>query len=61
MKRLTVNQIEKFIQALESAERVAGYLEQQKLYAIAYLENYRTGLEYQGRKSVKLKEVDNES
>lgn len=58
MKRLTVNKIEKFIQALESTERVNGYSEQQKLHAIACLENYRTELEYQGRKSVKLKEVD---
>ena len=58
MKRLTVNQIKKFIQALESTERVDGYSEQQKLHAIACLENYRTELEYQCRKSVKLKEVD---
>ena len=28
MKRLTINQIEKFIQALESTERVDGYSEQ---------------------------------
>lgn len=56
MKRLTVNQIEKFIQALESTERVNGYSEQQKLHAIACLENYRMELEIRGRKSVKLKE-----
>lgn len=56
MKRLTVNQIEKFIRALESTERVDGYSEEQKLHAIACLENYRMALEYQGRKSVKLKE-----
>lgn len=61
MKRLTVNQIEKFIQALKSTERVNGYAEQQKTHAIACLENYRMELEIQGRKSVKLKEVDNES
>lgn len=61
MKRLTINQIEKFIQALESTERVNDYSEWQKLHAIACLENYRTELEYQGRKSVKLKEVDDES
>ncbi len=61
MKRLTVNQIEKFIQTLESAERVDGYSEWKKLNAIAYLNNYCRELEYQGRKSVKLKEVDNES
>lgn len=58
MKRLTINQIEKFIQMLESTERVDGYSEQQKLHAVACLENYRMTLEYQGRKSVKLKEVD---
>ena len=61
MKRLTVNQINKFIQALESAERVNGYSEQQKLHATACLKNYRVTLEIQGMKSVKLKEVDNES
>lgn len=58
MKRLTINQIEKFIQALESTERVDGYSEQQKLHAIACLENYRMALEMKGMKSVKLKEVD---
>ncbi|QOI66178.1 hypothetical protein [Ruminococcus phage phiRg519T2] len=58
MKRLTVKQIEKFIQALESTERVDGYSEQQKLHAIACLENYRMGLEIRGKKSVKLKEED---
>ena len=58
MKRLTINQIEKFIQALESTERVNGYSEQQKLHAIACLENYRMELEIRGRKSVKLKEEE---
>ena len=56
MKRLTINQIEKFIQALESTERVNGYSEQQKLHAIACLENYRMELEIQHKKSVKLEE-----
>lgn len=56
MKRLTVNQIEKFIQSLKSAERVNGYSEEQKLHAIACLENYRMELEIQHKKSVKLKE-----
>ena len=58
MKRLIVKQIEKFIQALESTERVDGYSEQQKLHAIACLENYRMGLEIRGKKSVKLKEEE---
>lgn len=58
MKRLTVNKIEKFIQTLESTERVGWYSEEQKLQAIACLENYITELEYQGRKSVKLKEEE---
>lgn len=40
MKRLTINQIEKFIQTLESTERVNGYSEQQKQHAIACLNNY---------------------
>ena len=56
MKRLTINQIEKFIQTLESTERVGWYSEEQKLHAIACLENYRMGLEIRGKKSVKLKE-----
>lgn len=55
MKRLTVNKIEKFIQTLESTERVDGYSEEQKLHAIACLNNYCRELEYQGRKSVKIK------
>ena len=55
MKRLTINQIEKFIQTLESTERVNGYSEQQKQHAIACLNNYCRELEYQGRKSVKIK------
>ena len=58
MKRLTINQIEKFIQTLESTERVNGYSEQQKLHAIACLENYRMALEMKGMKSVKLKEEE---
>ena len=61
MKRLTVKQIEKFIQALESTERVDGYSEQQKLHAIACLDNYRMALEMKGMKSVKLKEADDEN
>ena len=61
MKRLTINQIEKFIQALESTERVSGYSEEQKLHAIACLENYRMALEMKGMKSVKLKEADDEN
>ena len=55
MKRLTINQIEKFIQTLESTERVNGYSEQQKQHAIACFNNYCRELEYQGRKSVKIK------
>lgn len=58
MKRLTVKQIERFIQTLESTERVNGYSEEQKLHAIACLENYRMALEMKGMKSVKLKGED---
>lgn len=61
MKRLTVKQIERFIQTLESTERVDGYSEEQKLHAIACLENYRMALEMKGMKSVKLKEADDEN
>lgn len=61
MKRLTVKQIEKFIQALESAENIDGDTENQKQGAISYLTNYRVRLEERGKRSVKLKEVDNEN
>ena len=58
MKRLTVNQIEKFIQTLKSVEKIDGDSEEQKQHAIACLNNYCRELEYQGRKSVKLKEEE---
>lgn len=61
MKRLTVKQIEKFIQALESTEKIDGDTENQKQGAISYLKNYRVRLEERGKRSVKLKEVDNEN
>lgn len=61
MKRLTVKRIERFIQTLESTERVNGYSEEQKLHAIACLENYRMALEMKGMKSAKLKEADDEN
>lgn len=56
MKRLTVNQIEKFIQTLKSAEKIDGDSEEQKQVAISYLTNYRVRLEERGKRSVKLKE-----
>lgn len=58
MKRLTVNQIEKFIQTLKSVEKIDGDSEEQKQVAISYLTNYRVRLEERGKKSVKLKEVE---
>lgn len=58
MKRLTVNQINKFIQALESTEKIDGDTENQKQGAISYLTNYRVRLEERGKKSVKLKEEE---
>lgn len=58
MKRLTVKQIERFIQTLESTERIDGDTETQKQVAISYLTNYRVRLEERGKKSVKLKEVE---
>lgn len=61
MKRLTVKQIEKIIQALGSAENIDGDTENQKQGAISYLTNYRVRLEERGKKSVKLKEVCDES
>ena len=56
VKRLTINQIEKFIQTLESTERIDGDTENQKQGAISYLTNYRVRLEERGKKSVKLEE-----
>lgn len=38
MKRLTINQIEKFIQTLESTEKIDGDTENQKQGAISYLQ-----------------------
>lgn len=58
MKRLTVKQIERFIQTLESTERIDGDTETQKQGVISYLTNYRVRLEERGKKSVKLKEVE---
>lgn len=56
MKRLTVNQIEKFIRALKSAEKIDGDSEEQKQVAISYLTNYRVRLEERGKRSVKIRE-----
>ena len=56
MKRLTVNQFEKFIQTLKSVEKIDGDSEEQKQVAISYLTNYRVRLEERGKRSVKLKE-----
>lgn len=56
MKRLTVNQIEKFTQTLKSVEKIDGDSEEQKQVAISYLTNYRVRLEERGKRSVKLKE-----
>ena len=56
MKRLTVNQIEKFIQTLKYVEKIDGDSEEQKQVAISYLTNYRVRLEERGKRSVKLKE-----
>lgn len=56
MKRLTVNQIEKFIQTLKSVEKIDGDSEEQKQVAISYLTNYRVRLEERGKRSVKIRE-----
>lgn len=60
-KRLTIQRIDRFIQDLNSTESVSGYADQQKLHAIACLNNYCRELEYQGRKSVKIKGATNGS
>jgi len=56
VKRLTVNQIEKFIQTLKSVEKIDGDSEEQKQVAISYLTNYRVRLEERGKRSVKIRE-----
>lgn len=56
MKRLTVNQIEKFIQTLKSVEKIDGDSEEQKQVAISYLTNYCVRLEERGKRSVKIRE-----
>lgn len=60
-KRLTIQRVDQFIRLLGATEKVNGYAEQQKLHAIACLENYRMALEMKGMKSVKLKEADDEN
>lgn len=55
-KRLTIQRVDQFIRLLGATEKVNGYAEQQKLHAIACLENYRMELEIQHKKSVKLEE-----
>ena len=54
-KRLTIQRVDKFIRLLGATEKVNGYAEQQKQHAIACLNNYCRELEYQNRKSVKIK------
>lgn len=60
-KRLTIQRIDRFIQDFSLTESVNGYAEQQKQHAIACLNNYCRELEYQGRKSVKIKGATNGS
>ena len=57
-KRLTIQRVDQFIRLLGATEKVNGYAEQQKQHAIACLNVYCRELEYQGRKSVKLKEEE---
>ena len=57
-KRLTIQRVDQFIRLLGATEKVNGYAEQQKQHAIACLNNYCRELEYQGRKSMKLKEEE---
>ena len=54
--RMTINEIERFIEKLESTERINGYTESQKINAIACLNNLCRDLEYMGKKSMKTKE-----
>ena len=58
-KRLTIQRVDQFIRLLGATEKVNGYAEQQKQHAIACLNNYCRELEYQGRKSVKIKGATN--
>ena len=54
-KRLTIQRVDQFIRLLGATEKVNGYAEQQKQHAIACSNNYCRELEYQNRKSVKIK------
>ncbi len=58
-KRLTIQRIDRFIQDFGLTESVSEYADQQKQHAIACLNNYCRELEYQGRKSVKIKGATN--
>lgn len=55
MARMTVNEIERFIEKLQSTERVNGYIESQKINAVACLNNMVRDLEYIGKKSINIK------
>lgn len=65
-KRMTVNEIERFIDKLQSTERINGYTQSQKINAIACLNNLCRDLQYNGYKSMKIndeiskKEIFNE-
>lgn len=54
MSRMTIYEIDKFIEKLSKTEEVDGYTERMKRQAIAYLNNYNDALEEKSRKSVKL-------
>lgn len=55
MKRMTVNEIDKFIAKLESTERQDGLAEQNKQKAIISLGILCDVLEDQGKKSMKIR------
>lgn len=55
-KRMTVQEIERFVEKLYSTERVDDYIASQKINAIACLNNICRDLDYYGKKSLRIKE-----
>ena len=59
MKRMTVNEIDKFIEKLKSTEETKdSMIDYYKNQAIAYLNNLCTQLEYKEIKSIKIRDAE---
>ena len=55
-KRITINEIDRFCEKLEKAESNNAYILEQKQHALACLNNMCRELEYNEKKSMRLKE-----